>query len=154
VNFASAQDYCQWKERRLPTAQEWTVSAAGASSPRPYPWGTDKPECALACFGRNGSCVASSPEVATCPAGSRPRDRTPEGVLDLGGNVAEWTADESPASTPQQPALRIVRGGSFADEAERLTTSTGEAMPPVTAYVTIGFRCAADAPEGYVAPTP
>jgi eukaryotic-like serine/threonine-protein kinase len=152
VNFASAQDYCQWKGHRLPTSAEWTLAAAGAGPARPFPWGADKPECAFGCYGRNGSCVASTPEVVTCAVGSRPRDSTPEGVLDLGGNVAEWTADEVPASSPQQPALRMVRGGSFSDEAERLTSATGEAMPPVTAFVTIGFRCAADAPEGYLPP--
>jgi len=151
VNFASAEDYCRWKSRRLPTSSEWTAAAAGAGA-RQYPWGSRAPDCSSACYGRNGSCVSRSPEVATCPAGAVATDRSPDGALDLAGNVSEWVSDEVAAATPDQPALRLVRGGSFSDEVDKLVTNTSEGLPPVTAYVTIGFRCALDAPDGYVRP--
>jgi serine/threonine-protein kinase len=42
-----------------------------------------------------------------------------------------------------------VRGGSFLDEADKLRATWRTGVAPGTAHVTIGFRCALDAP-----PTP
>jgi serine/threonine-protein kinase len=145
VGFGSAEDYCLWKKRRLPTSAEWTAAATGSSG-RKFSWGDEAPECSFACYGLNGSCVTSSNEVASCAIGSRKRDATQDGIVDLAGNLAEWVGDEGAKQGGDGPAWRVLRGGSFLDEASAIATSAQRSAPPVTAYVSIGFRCALDIP--------
>ncbi|MBI4704434.1 MAG: SUMF1/EgtB/PvdO family nonheme iron enzyme, partial [Deltaproteobacteria bacterium] len=146
VNHPSAEDYCRFVRRRLPTSAEWTRAAAGAEGRR-FPWGAEPPQCNRSCYGLNASCLGRFEQVATCAVGTHPRDCTPEGALDLGGNVSEWVADVFPApGGPSGPARRLVRGGSFVEEASGLETGALNRFSPVSAHVTIGFRCALDAP--------
>lgn len=145
VKHPYAVEYCRFRGKRLPTSAEWSI-AAGAGSSR-FPWGDDQPECTTACYGLNGGCVGSAREVASCAAGSRSSDKTAAGALDLAGNLAEWVSDPSSAGGGDGPAWRVLRGGSFTDEASMLASSTQRAMPPSTAHVTVGFRCALDAPQ-------
>jgi hypothetical protein len=88
--------------------------------------------CRRASFGLvDGPCSGegSSPDLV----GARPDGKTPEGIFDLAGNVAEWTRD---------PDGRFrARGGSFRSRvAAELVTAAVELSPPHAAYV--GFRCA------------
>jgi serine/threonine-protein kinase len=139
VDAASAERYCAFRGRRLPTDGEWDIAFRGAST-RLYPWGADAPRCEDACFDRGGSCREGASMVTTCASGSHPRDRTPEGIFDLSGNVAEWVK----ASTA---SLYATRGGSFLDRAEMLRAAPRFVVPTSNAAVVIGFRCAMDALE-------
>ncbi len=145
VSFGSAEDYCGWRGRRLPTAAEWKLAAAGNAGRR-HPWGDLAPECQTACYGKNGGCVGGASEVASCTTGSHANDATPEGLMDLGGNVAEWVTDVGPRPSSDGPPWRMLMGGSFLDEADKLAVSSSRAAPPVTAFVSIGLRCAMDVP--------
>ncbi|MFP6686003.1 MAG: SUMF1/EgtB/PvdO family nonheme iron enzyme [Polyangiaceae bacterium] len=144
VNFASARDYCRFVASRLPTAAEWT-RAARLDDQRKFAWGDEQPSCDFACFGRNGSCLGGERRLTSCPVGAHPRDRSATGLLDMSGNVAEWVRDEArPKAAPHDPAPRLVMGGSFGDDLAQLAIDTRRALPPVSAHVTIGFRCARD----------
>jgi formylglycine-generating enzyme required for sulfatase activity len=85
-------------------------------------------------------------------------------LFDVEGNVAEWCADwhddrayaaaapegakDAVAVDPHGPEtgeLRVVRGGSWADDASFLRTSRRYFDKPATHKVFIGFRCARDA---------
>ncbi|MBM4360451.1 MAG: SUMF1/EgtB/PvdO family nonheme iron enzyme [Deltaproteobacteria bacterium] len=145
VSWASAEDYCSWKKRRLPTSAEWTQAAMGGEARR-YTWGDEAPDCTAACFGLNGSCLSGTNPVTSCSVGSHRKDVTSDGLLDLTGNVAEWVSDEAGEDGGGGPRFRLLRGGSFIDEAAVLELGKVRSAPPVTAYVAIGFRCAADAP--------
>ena len=151
VDFTGAESYCRSIGRRLPTEAEWELAARGIEG-RAYAWGAEAPDCGRACYDRNASCLDRSAGVTTCEPGAHATDMTREGVYDLGGGVAEWVADGfgahpaggiDPKGDPSS-ALRVVRGASFLDGEEKLRAATRTPVAPVTAHVTIGFRCALD----------
>jgi eukaryotic-like serine/threonine-protein kinase len=154
VTFDNAKKYCAFRGRRLPTEAEWELAARGTDG-RAFPWGTRAPRCEGACFDRNEGCLVAGQLVSTCGAGTHMGDRTPEGIFDLGGNVAEWTSDVFASSLsggedpkgPRNGTDRVVRGGSFVEPASMLAATTRKPLASDAAHVTIGFRCALDAPE-------
>ena len=126
-----AQRFCEFEGGRLPSSAEWRFAASGKEGRR-FPWGFTGLVCRRASFGLiDGPCSSegSGPDLV----GARPDGATPEGILDLAGNVAEWTRD---------PDGRYrARGGSFRSRvAAELVTAAVENPSPHAAYV--GFRCA------------
>ncbi|MEZ4223003.1 MAG: SUMF1/EgtB/PvdO family nonheme iron enzyme [Polyangiaceae bacterium] len=126
-----ASKYCAWAGGRVPTVDEWLAAAMGSDARR-FPWGPTGLVCRRASFGLvAGPCAVggSGPELT----GARPDGATPDGVVDLAGNVAEWAR----TSTGGFVAL----GGSFAS---RLAAELKPAARPVEAPPLdhMGFRCA------------
>ena len=151
IGYAQAEQYCKWRKRRLPTEAEWEAAAQGAEQ-RAFPWGNRKPDCEQACVDKNAECRGG--DVATCSVGSRPGDKTPTEILDLGGNVAEWVADgfmakplggTDPRANPFAKT-RVVRGGDFFHNLDLLRSATRREAPPGAAEAWIGVRCAMDVP--------
>ena len=143
VTQTDAEAYCAWKKKRLPTDDEWELAAAGKSH-REFPWGNTLPKPSLAIF-TNAEPLIGPSEVDAAAAGA-----TPEGVLNLAGNVAEWTKTNAPTSAPWPEGTKEgvwtgrawVRGGGYDATLERLYTYAREAWPKDTALPSIGFRCA------------
>lgn len=139
VTKAQAAAFCTWRDKRLVRNDEWTAAVSGATA-RPYAWGTDAPTALLlnACGAEcaaGGMYSAGDGFAATAPVASFPSGRSPEGVFDLAGNVAEWVEDTG----------SVVRGGSFADSDPAAVAATASrAVTAETAEPTIGFRCARD----------
>ncbi len=154
VDYSNAENYCRYKGRRLPTEAEWELAARGTAG-RVYAWGETEAPCMDVCFDRNGLCANPAQGVGSCASGGHPKDVTPEGVLDMGGNVSEWVSDGYVAkpqggSDPMGDSnvrARTAKGGSFFDDKTQLIAARRFAVLPGTAHVAIGFRCAMDIPQ-------
>ncbi len=168
VAWQMASTYCGKRGERLPTEAEWEFAARGASQ-RKYPWGDDAPTakhlnaCGKECakwFAAHGQKVTPMYDdddnggyVGTSPAGSFPAGASAAGILDLAGNVWEWTADwfgpytEDPATDPKGPATgtqRVARGGAFnGTDPDWARPAFRWKTDPDTYNHAIGFRCAA-----------
>lgn len=112
VNFFTARNFCRFMGKELPSIEQWQkalrggVTVGGAENPAPRrdtPWITparDPP----------ANFVASeSSDLA--PVGSYPDDTSPYGVVDLAGNVSEWSADG--AASARLRGLRVLLGGNW-----------------------------------------
>lgn len=140
VNWYDAREYCESKGKRLPTEEEWEFAARGKENLL-YPYGNQ--------WDQRFSNAYESQFRKPQAVGSYPNGASPFGVLDMAGNVAEWTASDykpypnSPAAP--QAGQKIIRGGSFANPAEQQTATDRYFNLPNRTFEYIGFRCAKDA---------
>jgi formylglycine-generating enzyme required for sulfatase activity len=126
--------------RQPPTAsgpaREWEYAARGTDG-RKYPWGSTAPESQL-CWNRTS-------KEGTCAVGSYPAGASPFGLLDMAGNVWEWTSSRYcpyPSKNCDTPT-RVFRGESWSCSGAWHARSANRGMnDPESRYTFIGFRCA------------
>lgn len=100
INHAEAAEIASQLGGRLPRSAEWEWMAAGAARRR-WPWGDAEWQPALANLRDSG-------HGRVTPVDAHPDGTTPEGALDVAGNVWEWTASEAMSNG------FVIRGGSYA----------------------------------------
>jgi formylglycine-generating enzyme required for sulfatase activity len=142
-NWVDADNFCRAIRKRLPTEREWEYAARGKGG-RKWPWGAAPPAGQL-CWNGVGSDVGKGNRKSTCPVSSFPQDASGFGVLDLGGNVAEWTASRyCPYAEPNCASeTRVIRGGAWDDfSAPASEATTRDKRSEFERAVRLGFRCA------------
>jgi formylglycine-generating enzyme required for sulfatase activity len=102
VSLEDARAYAAWAGKRLPHEWEWQYAAQGTDA-RLYPWGDAWDDRAVPTPYR-GRDLPGPAAVDAHPAGV-----SPFGVMDLTGNVWQWT-DEF---IDEHTRAAIVRGGSY-----------------------------------------
>jgi sulfatase modifying factor 1 len=131
VTASEAAAFCQTQRGRLPSAAEWVWAAAGSTARR-YAWGNSGLVCRRAAFGLSQGPCARQGQAEL--AGSRPDGASPEGMLDLAANVAEWTREAD--------GTFAARGGSFRSAAAgELKSWATEAVGGAQKASHVGFRC-------------
>ncbi|MDP7639439.1 MAG: bifunctional serine/threonine-protein kinase/formylglycine-generating enzyme family protein [Candidatus Hydrogenedentes bacterium] len=145
VTWDDAKAYAAWAGKRLPTERQWEFAARGREN-RGYPWGSLAPESTRCNFGD----YLGMPSIVNMHESGA----TPDGLLDMAGNVHEWTLD---GYAPYEPAnggdgtqssspRRVARGGSWHSPPGELRSTARKGLFPETQLTTVGFRCVLPAP--------
>jgi len=106
VSHDDARAYARWLSQktgqvwRLPRENEWEYAARGARK-QTFPWGNG--------FNPDALNSADQGPKDTMPVGSFPAGASPFGVLDMAGQVYEWT------DTPGELGRYTVKGGAWDD---------------------------------------
>ena len=145
ISWEDVAAYSAWldesgrvKGARPCTEVEWQRAARGADDRR-FPHGDT-----LGPRDANFAATFDAP-AARGPdqVGSFPRSRSPFGVDDLAGNVAEWVEPREGGSDHDEG---VVRGGSWRDGPEALAVTARSTLPRQTRDAAVGFRVCADVP--------
>ena len=118
VSWVGACAFAKWKNKILPTAEQWEIAAQRQL----FPWS-------------EGPLTNADWEMTgPIEVGTQGSDVTPSSVFDLASNVAEWTLSE-------QAGKQIIKGGSWRSRQLESLKPFRLALAPNQTLSWVGFRC-------------
>ncbi len=140
VDLHQATAFCKWAIKRLPTEREWEYAGTNGSKRQPFSWGTADPVPQKnACYDHPGG---------SCPVGSYAPGAF--GLLDMTGNVWEWTSSRF-KNYPSRPLgdeivagkNYVYKGGSWSRRFSKwMRNWLRNRYQPNKYSASIGMRCA------------
>lgn len=153
VSYLGAYKFCHYFGKDLPTEEEWERVAKGVGN-KNYPWGNKFDQNLLNSKASN-IINGKIKGILTTPVGSYPKGASEDGVLDLAGNVWEWTKSQythkkyelpeerAKAVSKEEPGhfIPVIKGGSFLSGEEGTRNAYRGRMSPSAQKPYLGFRC-------------
>lgn len=139
ISHADAEAYAHWIGQRLslkvrlPTEIEWEYAAGGVDG-RLFPWGDGY----VPGFADNRRRKTAGPSAIE----AFPEDRSPFGVIGMGGGVREWTS-----TTADEPGRFLLRGGSWRARPEQVRICARATAGSALTHDAIGVRLVAELPS-------
>jgi len=153
VTWFGAEAYCRWAKLRLPTEIEWEKAARGTDA-RLFPWSNEWHDDFL-----QWHCDPHPESEPTAPVDAHPEGRSPYGIFQMAGNVAEWCDDwyqpnaytehaQGNRRPPPSGNERVLRGGTCVQwhKLKFRCAMRQASTPAFTNLDFTGIRCACDLP--------
>lgn len=158
LSWEMAEQFAHWMGFRLPSEAEWQKAARGPEDRRLWPWGQDYPDDTHAHFTWTRNCHP-------VPVDANRKGRSPYGVYNMAGNVAEYVSDwynhqtdqrlndgtrnPPPPTTatpvPYKGPQKISKGGRWSQSPIHLAIPARRLIDPSAATPGEGVRFAIDA---------
>ena len=141
IDWISANKYCKWAGKHLPSESEWEAAARGHTNHH-WPWG-DK---WLPKYSNSLTIEDGFENIA--PVGSFPIGTSPFGALDMAGNVWEWVSPDTSLlrgntmKKKNKPVIYVTKGGSWKSSPKSTKISFKHMVKPDFKKRTFGFSCA------------
>jgi hypothetical protein len=159
LTWLEARTFAKWVGGDLPSDVQWEYAARSQGLVIQYPWGNEAPTCEYAVMHVEGFGCGQGGTWGVC---SKPRGNTLQGLCDMGGNVSEWTLDDTyhesddsvrwpinekarciNPNCESSGGYKYVRGGDFTDYQDYFFNFFSKWGTSISSYVRsqyIGFR--------------
>ncbi len=144
ISYADAEEFCRKATKllhdaalidsaqviRLPSEAEWEFAARAGTTTK-YSFGDDPKQ--LTDYGWfTGNAAGNDPPVGA-------KKPNPWGLYDVHGYLWEWVASDAPSAGSQKQA--VIRGGSWKDKADDLTSASRRVVSADLRDDAVGLRC-------------
>ena len=148
VDMYGAEEYCLWTGGGLPSEEQWEYAASHNGTEHlntTYAFGNTLKHCVNANYQDPVSHLycSNKTEVAAMVGTSAvgiysPEGDSPLGLVDMTGNVEEWTTSLNIGGATPHFTLK---GGCYYKDEEEIGIAVRDGLTPGNSASNVGFRC-------------